>query len=170
MASTRVRPPKPEACSEAASRITEPQARAQALALLALQRLKAQQPVAAAEDLERALAEAPRDPYVQVNAGSFYLLAGDLRGAIAAYGHAQALAGDAIPEVYLNRAIALRGLGRYEDARADFDYYQALVRPPVPPWPEDETAREASDDEDANESEEPAWRIAVPISELGDER
>ena len=172
IASVQMQPVDPGPCTLASQALIEPDRRAVALSILAVQHLHLDDPVVAAETLEEALTLAPRNPYVQANAGTFYLHANDFSGAIAAFGHAQALAGDDIPAVYLNRAIALRGIGRYAEARADYDYYEALVRPASTAWPQtvpldDGPVREerVRSERMEGESRRP-WEIVVPVSEL----
>ncbi|MEM9622946.1 MAG: tetratricopeptide repeat protein, partial [Pseudomonadota bacterium] len=127
-------PPATTACEKALAAATTPDLRAQIHSVLALQWARRGQAAAASQAIQAALDNNPQDALVQGNLGSVRLLSGDFNGAIAAYNSALQLPLDLAAEatVYLNRALALRGLGRYAEAREDFQLYQDLRGRGVP--------------------------------------
>jgi tetratricopeptide (TPR) repeat protein len=84
----------------------------------------------AQESMDTAVARAPEDPIVQVNLGNLRIRQQRFGEAVEAYLFAQdllAAAGEPEePVIFLNRALALRALGRYADAKKDFDYFAFL--------------------------------------------
>lgn len=99
--------------------------RARLHSALALQWVRRGQDVRANEELQAALEMYPHDAVVQGNLGSIQLLNGNFNDAITAYNAALQLPLDVAAEatIYLNRALALRGLGRYAEAREDYQLY-----------------------------------------------
>ena len=104
--------------------------------------------------LDEALRQYPDDPIVLVNHGSLAIHEQDLVVAVETFDRAVNLVDPAsLPVVYLNRSLALRGLGRYDQAREDYDAYLAsAASAPLP----------APLDYDVNASPRPE----VPVEEL----
>ena len=81
--------------------------------------------------MQNSLAQAPQQPEVLLNAASLAIFQGRFASSLALL---EQLQGFQYPELYFNRAIALRALGRYEDAAASLAAYrQALgLAPQIP--------------------------------------
>lgn len=94
---------------------------------------------AARNSMHRALALAADDNVVLSNQGSLLLREGDYRGAVAAYNTvlsrllAQAPDSPLQAPLYLNRSLALRALGRYDEASKDYQLYLILTGAEPPP-------------------------------------
>ena len=78
--------------------------------------------------MDRALARFPDDAIVQGNLGNLLLREGNYVGAITAFNAALVtLEGRDAAAAYLNRALALRAIGRYDEAAKDYQLYLQLT-------------------------------------------
>ena len=131
-----------ESCDEALTRPLDDTQRGRVMASLAMMKVRQASMPAARELMNQALALAPQDHVVVTNHGSLLLHEGEFPAALAAYETviAQSLEGPLNaalePALYLNRSLALRALGRYEEAARDYAMYLQLAAPaPQEPAP-----------------------------------
>jgi len=124
-----------ESCDEVLTQPLDDIQRGQAMASLAMINVRRANLPAARELLNQALALAPQDHLVITNHGSLLLHEGEFAAALVAYETVmtQRLQGpmDAAlePALYLNRSLALRALGRYDEAAQDYAMYLQLAAP-----------------------------------------
>ncbi len=118
-------PPRTDDCIAALELNYPAPLAAQLNSALALQYARLGQIRAAETALNTALALDAGNPVVQGNLGNIQLLSGNYSEAVNAYNNALAQPSEARHQaaVYLNRSLALRGLGRYQEAKQDFDAY-----------------------------------------------
>jgi tetratricopeptide (TPR) repeat protein len=94
---------------------------------------------AARNTMNRALALAPEDNIVLGNHGSLLLREGEYRSAVEAYNTVLSRLLEQAPDaplqapLYLNRSLALRALGRYDEASKDYQLYLILTGVEAPP-------------------------------------
>ena len=93
------------------------------LAALAIQYLRGDDLASARREMNEALSIAPEDAGIQGNLGVLLLREGDFLAAVNALNNMLTTdpARLADPAVYLNRALALRALGRYDEAAKDYE-------------------------------------------------
>ena len=77
--------------------------------------------------ISEAISLAPKNPAVIINLGHLRIRQGLLSQALEAFDLASGLGAIREPAVYLNRSIALRGLGRYLEARENYVQYRLLI-------------------------------------------
>jgi tetratricopeptide (TPR) repeat protein len=101
---------------------------AQVYSAMALVHARQTNLLAARNAMDAALSITVDDVIVQGNLGSLLIAEGNFGGAVLAYNAALALASENITlaALYLNRSLALRALGRYDEAAKDYDLYLTL--------------------------------------------
>lgn len=138
-----------ELCDAAREVASNTEERALIMSILAIAQSRRGQLVEASQSLEQAIAliEGPNTrpefltpesqlmhASIYANAGTFNLYNGDYTGAIDAYtraqSHSRSAGGGEQSELYLNRSLALRAIGRYDEAKTDYEYYVALTTNP----------------------------------------
>ncbi len=78
--------------------------------------------------MDNAVAGAPDDVTLLVNYANLFIYEGKFVDAVETLDRAVAAASDAeLPYIYFNRALALRGVGRYDEAEADFIAYERAL-------------------------------------------
>ena len=106
--------------------------RAQLHSALAMGLLRQDQLIPARIEMDAALAITDLDPVIQANLGNLLIREGNYRGAIVAFNNALTATTDTptgtlhSAVVYLNRSLALRALGRYDEASKDYAAYLVL--------------------------------------------
>ena len=104
--------------------------RARIASTLAMLHARANEPRIAQQWMDEAVQIQPDDSVVLVNLGNLRIKQGRFDEAVQVYSNVQTLfesTADPAPSVlFLNRALALRALGRYADAKRDYDYYVYL--------------------------------------------
>ncbi len=127
--SLTVKPPQLKACETALNHVVDPAMLARVHSALAWQHSKLDRFQDAETAINRALGIAPEDPIVQANLGNLRLQLRNYNEAVAAYNtsllNRPSLQHEAA--VYLNRSLALRGLGRYEEAKLDYEAFRQLA-------------------------------------------
>jgi tetratricopeptide (TPR) repeat protein len=96
--------------------------------------------------LEEARQLAPADAIVQGNYANLLVRQGQFAAAIEAYNAVLTTAEldrRSTAALYLNRALALRAIGRYDEESKDFALYQELTETPVPSTTTDKSAANA---------------------------
>lgn len=112
---------------DAAIAVADELDRARMASAMATRHARSSQFARAEELIEVALASQPNDPVVLINLGSMRINQERFDEAVDAYLHAQDIleTSGAAPEpvLFLNRSLALRALGRYADAKRDYDHF-----------------------------------------------
>ena len=114
-------------CESALKSTNDSQEKALLLSNLALIQANAGQFQSAQASMVEALKQDPRNFSVLVNLGNLRIQQRLYREALQSYDAAVAVGAIREPAIYLNRSIALRGLGRYAEARENFIQYKLLV-------------------------------------------
>ena len=97
------------------------------LSNLAILQFKQGQKPDALITISEAVTMAPKNPAVIINLGHLRIRQGLFLEALEAFDLASQLGAIREPAVYLNRSIALRGLGRYLEARENYVQYRLLI-------------------------------------------
>ena len=97
------------------------------LSHLAILQFKQGQKPDALITISEAVTIAPKNPAVIINLGHLRIRQGLFLEALEAFDLASQLGAIREPAVYLNRSIALRGLGRYLEARENYVQYRLLI-------------------------------------------
>ena len=97
------------------------------LSHLAILQFKQGQTSDALTTINEAITLAPKNPAVIINLGHLRIRQGQLLQALEAFDLASRLGAIREPAVYLNRSIALRGLGRYLEAQENYVQYRLLI-------------------------------------------
>lgn len=117
-------------CEAALAATIDDVERARIASTLAMLHAQANELAIAQQWMDEALQIHPGDSVVLVNLGNLRIKQGRFDEAVQVYSNVQTLLeskADPAPSVlFLNRALALRALGRYADAKRDFDYYVYL--------------------------------------------
>ena len=119
--------PDTESCEHALQFATLKDDKAQLLSQLAILRFKQGQKPDALITISEAVTIAPKNPAVIINLGHLRIRQGLFLEALEAFDLASRLGAIREPAVYLNRSIALRGLGRYLEARENYVQYRLLI-------------------------------------------
>ena len=127
-----------EACINALTRLPEQSIEsARVFSALALLHARQRNLVAARNAMDTALSITADDVVVQGNLGSLLIAESNFRGAVLAFNDALALASEQATHaaLYLNRSLALRAMGQYDEAAKDYELYQTLseITPASPP-------------------------------------
>jgi len=128
-----------EACEAAITHARTDAGHAQATASLAMIKVREGNLPAARELMNQALGSAPNDSMVMTNHGSLLLREREFAAAVVAYDTVLAQQFDKPtdatlrPALYLNRSLALRALGRYDEAAQDFAAYLQYATPAPEP-------------------------------------
>ena len=143
LSSTQLEPVALDAC-QSALLDTAPESldRARVHAALAIQYVRMDDLTRARTAIDEALAIAAELADIQGNLGVVLLREGDYLAAVNAFNNMLTADPNALynPAVYLNRALALRALGRYDEAAKDYALYLDLIT--LPPSPSDQTPLE----------------------------
>lgn len=101
---------------------------ARVFSVMALVHARERNLVAARKAMDTALSLTVDDVVVQGNLGSLLIAESDFHGAVLAFNGALALATEQTTQaaLYLNRSLALRAMGRYDEAAKDFELYLTL--------------------------------------------
>ena len=119
--------PDEEPCEYALQFATLKDDKALLLSHLAILQFKQGQTPDALTTINEAITLAPKNPAVIINLGHLRIRQGQLLQALEAFDLASRLGAIREPAVYLNRSIALRGLGRYLEARENYVQYRLLI-------------------------------------------
>ena len=121
------RQPDKEQCEHALQFATLEDDKALLLSNLAILQFKRGQKPDALITISEAVTIAPKNPSVIINLGHLRIRQGLFLEALEAFDLASRLGAIREPAVYLNRSIALRGLGRYLEARENYVQYRLLI-------------------------------------------
>ena len=113
-------------CIEALQIADDLEQQAQIASALAVIMARSGDLLRAEEFMEQALTLQPTNPNVLINLGNLRIKQQRFNEAIEVYGRAQDYGALEEPALYLNRSLALRALGRYDDAKKDYDYFLTL--------------------------------------------
>lgn len=119
--------PDKEPCKIALQFATLQDDKALLLSHLAILQFKQGQKPDALITISEAVTTAPKNPAVIINLGHLRIRQGLFLEALEAFDLASQLGAIREPAVYLNRSIALRGLGRYLEARENYVQYRLLI-------------------------------------------
>ena len=119
--------PDKEPCEHALQFATLKDDKALLLSHLAILQFKQGQTPDALSTISEAVTIAPKNPAVIINLGHLRIRQGLFLEALEAFDLASRLGAIREPAVYLNRSIALRGLGRYLEARENYVQYRLLI-------------------------------------------
>lgn len=119
--------PDKEPCKIALQFATLQDDKALLLSHLAILQFKQGQTPDALITISEAVTIAPKNPAVIINLGHLRIRQGLFLEALEAFDLASRLGAIREPAVYLNRSIALRGLGRYLEARENYVQYRLLI-------------------------------------------
>ena len=119
--------PDQEPCEYALQFATLKDDKALLLSHLAILQFKQGQKPDALITISEAVTTAPKNPAVIINLGHLRIRQGLFLEALEAFDLASQLGAIREPAVYLNRSIALRGLGRYLEARENYVQYRLLI-------------------------------------------
>ena len=119
--------PDEEPCEYALQFATLKDDKALLLSHLAILQFKQGQTPDALTTINEAITLAPKNPAVIINLGHLRIRQGLLLQALEAFDLASQLGAIREPAVYLNRSIALRGLGRYLEAHENYVQYRLLI-------------------------------------------
>ena len=119
--------PDTEPCEYALQFATLKDDKALLLSHLAILQFKKGQKPDALTTISEAVTIAPKNPTVIINLGHLRIRQGLFLEALEAFDLASQLGAIREPAVYLNRSIALRGLGRYLEARENYVQYRLLI-------------------------------------------
>ena len=119
--------PDKEPCEYALQFATLKNNKALLLSHLAILQFKTGQKPDALITISEAVTIAPKNPAVIINLGHLRIRQGLFLEALEAFDLASRLGAIQEPAVYLNRSIALRGLGRYPEARENYVQYRLLI-------------------------------------------
>ena len=119
--------PDKEPCEYALQFATLKDDKALLLSNLALLLFKQGQTSDALTTISEAITIAPKNPAIVINLGHLRIRQGLFLEALEAFDLASRLGAMREPAVYLNRSIALRGLGRYLEARENYVQYKLLI-------------------------------------------
>lgn len=136
LATTRADPVDIETCQTALSASAPTSVeRARAHAALAIQYARMDDLRRARSAIDEALRLAPQRADIQGNLGIILLREGAYAAAVNAFNNMLANDPEMLyePAVYLNRALALRALGRYDEAAKDYALYLDLTTLPASP-------------------------------------
>ena len=114
-------------CEKALQFATLKDDKALLLSNLALLQFKQGQKPEALTTITEAITIAPKNSSVLINLGHLRIRQGLFLEALQAFDLASQLGAIREPAVYLNRSLALRGLGRYLEARENYIQYRLLV-------------------------------------------
>ena len=120
------RQPDEKPCEHALQFATLEDDKALLLSNLAILQFKRGQKPDALITITEAITIAPKNPSVIINLGHLRIRQGLFLEALEAFDLASRLGAIREPAVYLNRSIALRGLGRYLEARENYVQYRLL--------------------------------------------
>jgi len=126
-------------CDTALASPLEDAQRSRAQAALAMVQARRGDLVQARINMNRALAAAPADQVVLANHGTLLLREQEYAAALAAYDDVSGRSATIPLErtsqmaLYLNRSLALRALGRYDEAARDYLLYRQLAQPESAP-------------------------------------
>lgn len=119
--------PDKEPCEYALQFATLKNDKALLLSHLAILQFKQGQKPDALITISEAVTIAPKNTAVIINLGHLRIRQGLFLEALEAFDLASQLGAIREPAVYLNRSIALRGLGRYLEARENYVQYRLLI-------------------------------------------
>ena len=119
--------PDQEPCEYALQFATLKDDKALLLSHLAILQFKQGQKPDALITISEAVTTAPKNPAVIINLGHLRIRQGLFLEALEAFDLAFQLGAIREPAVYLNQSIALRGLGRYLEARENYVQYRLLI-------------------------------------------
>ena len=119
--------PDKEPCEYALQFATLKDDKALLLSHLAILQFKQGQKPDALTTISEAVTIAPKNSAVIINLGHLRIRQGLFLEALEAFDLASRLGAIQEPAVYLNRSIALRGLGRYLEARENYVQYRLLI-------------------------------------------
>ena len=119
--------PDQEPCEYALQFATLKDDKALLLSHLAILQFKQGQKPDALITMSEAVTIAPKKPAVIINLGHLRIRQGLFLEALEAFDLASQLGAIREPAVYLNRSIALSGLGRYLEARENYVQYRLLI-------------------------------------------
>ena len=119
--------PDEESCEKALEFATLKEDKALVLSNLAILQFKQGQKPEALKTITEAITIAPKNPSILINVGHLRIRQALFLEALEAFDLASRLGATREPAVYLNRSIALRGLGRYLEARENYVQYRLLI-------------------------------------------
>ena len=119
--------PDEEYCENALQFATLKEDKALLLSNLAILQFKQGRKPDALSTITEAITTAPKNSSVLINFGHLRIRQGLFLEALEAFDLASQLGAAREPAVYLNRSLALQGLGRYLEARENYVQYRLLV-------------------------------------------